>query len=75
MKARETITGVDDEELGHVRMQNVVGKFSRTPGSVRHAGPQVGEHNREILVEMLGYTEEQLAADGITVGQKAEAAA
>ena len=75
VKARETITGVDDEELGHVRMQNVVGKFSRTPGSVRHAGPQVGEHNREILVEMLGYTEEQLAADGITVGQKAEAAA
>ena len=36
-------------------MQNVVGKFSRTPGEVKSTGPRLGAHNREILVEMLGY--------------------
>lgn len=67
VQARETIATVQDEELGPVRMQNVVGKLSRTPGRIRHAGPRVGEHNREILVEGLGYSEEQLAAQGIKV--------
>jgi crotonobetainyl-CoA:carnitine CoA-transferase CaiB-like acyl-CoA transferase len=75
IKARKTITAVDDEELGQVRMQNVVGKFSRTPGAIRHAGPQVGQHNREILVNMLGYSEEELAALNIKVDLNTGAAA
>ena len=46
-------------------MQNVAGKFSATPGSVRWAGPRVGEHNREILVDRLGLDAEQVRAAGI----------
>ena len=54
--ARNNIIAVDDEELGGpLKMQNVVGKFSRTPGEITHAGPKLGEHNFEILVDMLGF--------------------
>ena len=66
--ARENIASVPDEELGGpVRMQNVVGKLSRTPGRIRSAGPRVGEHNREILIDQLGFSEEELRAADIPV--------
>ena len=64
--ARQNITAVPDEELGGpLRMQNVVGNFSRTPGAIRHAGPRLGEHNREVLVEELGFSEGELQDAGL----------
>lgn len=65
IKARESIVHVEDGQLGQVGMQNVVGKLSRTPGWIERAGPELGEHNREILVEQLGYSEAQLREFGI----------
>ncbi len=66
--ARESVVSVDDQELGGpVRMQNVVGKFSRTPGAVRHAGPRLGQHNREILIERLGFSEEEVRVEGLVL--------
>jgi crotonobetainyl-CoA:carnitine CoA-transferase CaiB-like acyl-CoA transferase len=63
--ARENIIAVEDEELGGpIRMQNVVGKFSRTPGRIRTAGPRLGGHNKEILVEELGFDEAELRDAG-----------
>ena len=41
------IVEVPDSELGTVRMQGVVPRFSETPGTVRRAGPTIGEHNDE----------------------------
>ncbi|EJM57799.1 putative acyl-CoA transferase/carnitine dehydratase [Pseudomonas sp. GM49] len=67
IKARESIVRVEDDQLGEVGMQNVVGKLSRTPGWIERAGPALGEHNREILVEQLGYSDTQLREFGITV--------
>ncbi|MFK3971491.1 CaiB/BaiF CoA transferase family protein [Pseudomonas sp. NPDC087358] len=66
IKARESIVRVEDSQLGEVGMQNVVGKLSRTPGWIERAGPALGEHNREILIEQLGYSEAQLREYGIT---------
>jgi len=64
--ARQNITAVPDEELGGaLRMQNVVGNFSRTPGTIRRAGPRLGEHNREVLVEELGFSEAELQDAGL----------
>jgi crotonobetainyl-CoA:carnitine CoA-transferase CaiB-like acyl-CoA transferase len=66
--ARDNIIAVDDEELGGpLKMQNVVGKFSRTPGEIRHAGPKLGEHNFEILVDMLGFDLERLSEEGYEI--------
>ena len=67
-RERESSIAVDDPDLGSVRMQNVVPKFSRTPGSIRHAGPRLGEHTREIYADWLDISDaelEQLAADGV----------
>ena len=66
--ARGNIVAVNDEELnGPLKMQNVVGNFSRTPGKVKHAGPKLGEHNREILVDMLGFDPERLLREGYQI--------
>ena len=44
--ARGAIVRVPDGELGEVRMQCVVPRFSETPGAVRRAGPALGEQQR-----------------------------
>jgi len=65
--AREAIVRVPDGELGEVRMQCVVPRFSETPGAVRRAGPAIGEHNDEVY-GALGLSEAErrrLAAEGV----------
>ena len=67
-KARENIVSVEDEELGGpIRMQNVVGKLSRTQGAIRNAGPKLGSSNRSILINRLGFNEAELKAAGLPV--------
>ena len=66
--ARENITRVWDEELGcEMRMQNVIGRLSATPGAITHAGPALGADNRSILIEELGFSEKDLREAGIAV--------
>jgi crotonobetainyl-CoA:carnitine CoA-transferase CaiB-like acyl-CoA transferase len=52
-RARGGIVTVNDAELGPVRMQGVVPALSRTPGSVKWSGPQLGVHNDEVYGELL----------------------
>jgi len=71
--ARGNIVAIDDAELGApLRMQNVVGKLSRTPGAIRHTGPRLGEHNREVLVNLLGFDEAEVRAQGIEMASPAQ---
>ena len=56
----ETITTVEDPVLGPIRMQNLIGRLSATPGRVRTTGPSLGEHNDEILGNLIGYGEAAL---------------
>lgn len=60
ISARQGIVSVNDDELGPVRMQSVVPRFSATPGTVHHAGPSLGQHNEEVL-GALGFTGAQQA--------------
>ncbi|MGV9678698.1 CaiB/BaiF CoA transferase family protein [Nocardia sp. NPDC003482] len=48
-RALETVTAVPDDELGRVRMQNVLFRLSETPGRIRWAGPAPGAHTAEVL--------------------------
>jgi formyl-CoA transferase len=50
--ARESVTTVEDEDLGKLRMQNVFPRMLRTPGRIRHAGPRLGQHQDEVLAEL-----------------------
>ncbi len=51
--ARESFTTVADADLGPLRMQNVFPRMSRTPGRIRHAGPRMGEHQAEVIGELV----------------------
>lgn len=44
-----TIATVPDDELGPLKMQNVLFRLSRTPGRIDAAGPPLGAHTAEIL--------------------------
>ena len=59
-KARETIASVDHEQLGTIRMPNVIPRMLDTPGRISHPGAGLGEHNREIYAGELGLSEAEL---------------
>ncbi|MER5751062.1 CoA transferase [Streptomyces sp. NPDC002088] len=59
--ALDTITTVDDPELGPLRMQNVLFRLSSTPGAIRWAGRPHGADTEAVLTE-LGLTPARLAA-------------
>ncbi len=59
-QALQSIISVPDEQLGQVKMQNVLFRLSETPGSVRWAGRALGQDNESVYGE-LGITHEQLA--------------
>jgi formyl-CoA transferase len=60
--AREAIVRLAHPELGEFAMQNVFPKLSETPGSVRHVGPMLGEHNQEIYQGLLGIDDNKMSA-------------
>jgi crotonobetainyl-CoA:carnitine CoA-transferase CaiB-like acyl-CoA transferase len=67
-QSREMITSVEHPRLGSVKSPNVVPLLSETPGQVRNFGGELGEHNRAIFVEHLGYGDDDLEAwrkDGV----------
>jgi succinyl-CoA---D-citramalate CoA-transferase len=59
-RAREAMVRVPDPDLGEAIVQNVVPKFSATPGSVDFLGAKMGAHNEEIYGDQLGFTKERL---------------
>ncbi|MDA0636312.1 CoA transferase [Nonomuraea sp. MCN248] len=60
-QALDTITTVDDEDLGPLRMQNVLFRLSATPGSIRWTGRARGADNDDVWGG-LGLSAEDLAA-------------
>lgn len=58
---REVLVEVPDAEMGSLPMHNIVPRLSGTPGALRFAAPEVGEHTREIL-QTLGVDTDALAA-------------
>jgi crotonobetainyl-CoA:carnitine CoA-transferase CaiB-like acyl-CoA transferase len=54
LRARGVFPRVPDPELGSMRVQGPVPRFSATPGSIDHLGPRVGAHNEEVYGGLLG---------------------
>ncbi len=67
--AREAIVDVAHPRWTGLKMQNVFPKLSATPGAIRSIAPQsVGEHNAEVLGDLLGIDPAErarLAKDGV----------
>ena len=61
--ARDYWQELQHPELGRaVRYPGPFAKFSATPISYRHRPPTVGEHNRDVYIDELGFSEQELAA-------------
>jgi len=56
----EYITTVDHPEFGPIKEPGITIKLSRTPGRVRGSAPQLGQHTEEVLLELGGYSWEEL---------------
>ena len=64
--AREALIEVPDEEMGWLPMHGMVARLSGTPGILARRAPDLGEHNREVLLPVLGEAEyDRLRAAGI----------
>ena len=62
IEAREMKPIVFQPFLGNMHMYGSPLKFSETPSYIRRYAPFLGEHNKEILTQELGYSTEQIEA-------------
>jgi crotonobetainyl-CoA:carnitine CoA-transferase CaiB-like acyl-CoA transferase len=61
LNAREHFVELDHPAIGRARFESAVTRFSGTPPVARHAGPTIGQHSFEVLTEILGYNDDELA--------------
>ena len=60
--AREMIVEYDHPLMGKTRGINFPVKMSEAPGRVTSAAPLLGQHQKEIIIDLLGYSEEEFTA-------------
>lgn len=61
LRHREHFAAVPHASMGEVVVESTRCKLSRTPGGPRRAGPILGEHNAQVLQDILGYDDERIA--------------
>jgi crotonobetainyl-CoA:carnitine CoA-transferase CaiB-like acyl-CoA transferase len=60
--ARKLLVDVPDPVLGSVKLVGPAFKMSGNPEPVANPAPRLGQHNAEILADLLGYSAEQVAS-------------
>ena len=60
LQAREVFVRIPDEDFGDILLQNVIARFSETPGEIAYAGRGLGADTDEILGEELKFDEQRL---------------
>lgn len=61
-RARGMVREVPDRHFGTVLQAGMVPHVPESPGTVRWTGPDLGEHNREVLSEVLGLSSDEIEA-------------
>ena len=61
-QARNAIVSVPDEDFGSVRLQNVVPRFTRNPGSVKWTAKGLGADNDAVFEKVLGLSKNEIKA-------------
>lgn len=54
------ITEFDHPSLGKLKEIGIPMEFSKTPGSIRNPAPQLGQHSEQVLIDILGYSWEDI---------------
>jgi crotonobetainyl-CoA:carnitine CoA-transferase CaiB-like acyl-CoA transferase len=60
LAALDAIVSIDDDELGPIKMTNMISRLSDTPGGIERTGAAVGADTAEVLAE-LGVGDAELA--------------
>ena len=60
LKARDYFEKIDHPQTGTITYPGVPFKMAETPSQPRSHAPLLGQHNNEILCDLLGYTKEDL---------------
>ena len=61
-ESRGFVLKTEHATAGEVPLTGFPYKLSRTPAEVHHPPPALGEHNHEILADLLGFSSQQIAA-------------
>ena len=61
MLANEYVTSFEHPAFGPTRVMGVPVRMSATPGALRLPAPELGQHTEEVLVDLLGYTWDDIA--------------
>ena len=70
VEALGAVVETDHPHAGRLRQMRNAARFEKTPASIRHGAPALGEHSAEILAEA-GYSADEIAgfkADGVIGG-------
>ncbi len=60
VKHRGMIVELEHPEADTVKTVNFPVKFSKSPAKIRMAAPLLGQHNNEVLTDLLGYGEDEI---------------
>ena len=60
VNARDMFIEMDHLKAGHIKLINFPVKFSETKAQLKTPAPLLGQNNREILSEVLGYSDEKI---------------
>jgi len=58
---RDFVVGIEHPTAGFVNLPGFPYKMSQTPAALHRPPPLLGEHTEEVLIELLGYSSEQVA--------------
>jgi crotonobetainyl-CoA:carnitine CoA-transferase CaiB-like acyl-CoA transferase len=59
-QARSNLETIEDPEAGQVTIPAVIPRLSRTPGKIINLGPALGNANKSVLEDLLGFSAEQV---------------
>ncbi len=54
LASREALVPVEHHTIGTIPLPNTPVKLSRTPGGIKGTSPDMGQHSREVIAELLG---------------------
>ena len=60
LESRDFYREVDHPVMGKLRVPSVLFNFGLTPYQMQMASPTLGQHNREIYLDGLGYSQQDL---------------